>query len=151
MSVPRRTAPSAQLRDAMRREHCESADSEDVFESANYGVKTTPRTEFLFVTEPDSRTAWPCEIRLEPSLRRTPRTLASFLPELKQVGWRSGGDPSAIRVQSECHLNKSECIPSAFCPRVFTGERPPRQARGRDRLRGRALRDAAVHRSPVRA
>ena len=86
--------PSPQVRSAMEREHCASADSDEAFESANYGVCTTPRLEYSFVIEPQARdaSAWPAEAtHVEPNKRRAPRTLASFAPELAQVNQRLRG------------------------------------------------------------
>ena len=65
--------PSAQLKEAMRREHCLSADSHSHFYSPNYGVNTTSEIEWHFVDDPDAPqiltklglTAWPHEEKLQ--------------------------------------------------------------------------------------
>ena len=62
--------PSPNLQEAMRREHCASADSKEYFTSANYGVTTTSQIEWLFVVEPQDGlrklrlAAWPHEQKL---------------------------------------------------------------------------------------
>jgi hypothetical protein len=59
--------PSAQLREAMRREHCASADSKEPFLSPNYGVNTSAKIEWFFVVDPETGLAtlgleaWPIE------------------------------------------------------------------------------------------
>jgi hypothetical protein len=44
--------PSPQLLEAMRREHCASADSKLYYTSSNYEVRTTSLIEWFFVVEP---------------------------------------------------------------------------------------------------
>ena len=58
-------APDAKIEEAMRREHCESADSKEIFLARNYGVETTPQTEYWFVAEPEKHpdVVWPQETR----------------------------------------------------------------------------------------
>lgn len=81
--------PSPHLRPAMQREHCESADSHDLFEGLNYGICTMPRVEFHFVTaDADAADEWPVEARLEPSRRRVRKPLALFLPEMRRINQR---------------------------------------------------------------
>ena len=65
--------PSAQLAEAMRREHCASEDSKEIFLSDNYGVRTTSNIEWEFVRNPEGEdtlrklgiTAWPHEEKLQ--------------------------------------------------------------------------------------
>ena len=45
--------PSPQLEQAMKREHCASADSKEFFTSGNYGVTTTSQIEWYFVFDPN--------------------------------------------------------------------------------------------------
>ena len=86
--------PSPHLRMAMKQEHCNSADSNDSFESTNYGTTTTPAVEFAFVVHPElgpasaGVTSWPQETKLPDSRRRQPRPLASFLVELQRINRR---------------------------------------------------------------
>ena len=55
--------PAPKLLGAMREEHCNRADSNQEFVTDNYGVRTTSKTEFLFVYDPDGEAPieWPCE------------------------------------------------------------------------------------------
>ena len=46
--------PSPNLLEAMRRDHCASADSFIYFQSPNYDVSTTSQIEWLFVADPDT-------------------------------------------------------------------------------------------------
>ena len=60
--------PSPKLLDAMREEHCDRADSNQEFVTGNYGVRTTSKTEFLFVYDPRGEgetrgLEWPRESR----------------------------------------------------------------------------------------
>ena len=45
-------SPDPRVEDAVHREHCQSSDSTKQFTTQNYGVTTSPRTEYRFVTEP---------------------------------------------------------------------------------------------------
>ena len=47
-------SPNPRVEEAVRWEHCESSDSKKEFTTQNYGVKTTPCTEYLLVTAPDT-------------------------------------------------------------------------------------------------
>jgi len=71
-------APDNKILEAMRREHTAEADSSEQFTSSNYGVTTSPATEWAFVTEPEQRTTWPAETRIDPSHARAPLPLRSF-------------------------------------------------------------------------
>ena len=53
--------PKPNLMQAMEAEHIQAANSKDEWTTGNYGITTTPETEFLFVTDPSSRTSWPRE------------------------------------------------------------------------------------------
>ena len=50
--------PSAQLHEAMQREHCNMADSHVTFTSPNYGVSTASAIEWAFVTFRQAMGAW---------------------------------------------------------------------------------------------
>jgi len=109
--------PSPQLRAATQREHCESADSTDQFESPNYGTLTTPLIEWHFVTHPESGltklglSAWPEETNLDASRRRSPRALSSFMPQLKRV------NAQLHKLESRAPISEEELI----CTRMYTG------------------------------
>jgi hypothetical protein len=52
--------PDFRVELAIRREHCDSADSEDDFKTFNYGgIVTTPSQEYEFVVEPDLKKNYP--------------------------------------------------------------------------------------------
>ena len=53
--------PKPNLMQAMEAEHLHAANSKDEWTTGNYGITTTPETEWLFVTNPSSRTSWPKE------------------------------------------------------------------------------------------
>ena len=53
--------PKPNLMKAMEDEHLQAANSKDEWTTGNYGIKTTPETEWFFVTDPSSRTSWPRE------------------------------------------------------------------------------------------
>ena len=57
---------------------------QDEFVAGNYGVSTTPETEWKFVAEPDSAQQWPVEIKLAdaPEKRRTPLPLDTMRARL---------------------------------------------------------------------
>ena len=109
-------APQPNLRDAMNREHTKAADSQALFEAANYGTQTTPEIEYHFVLCPERGLGvlklgnWPGETRLIASLRRAPRTLSSFKLELSKANAR---------------LKKLECAPvsedEVLAARLYTG------------------------------
>ena len=46
-------APNPSVRLGMTRDHCESADSDDIFLTPNYSMNTTARAEWWFVADPD--------------------------------------------------------------------------------------------------
>ena len=58
-------SPSPKLLVAMREEHCNRPDSDQEFVTDNYGVRTTSKTEFLFVYDPNGEAPigieWPRE------------------------------------------------------------------------------------------
>jgi NLR family CARD domain-containing protein 3 len=84
-------APSANLHAAVRREHCESADSSDEYQAPNYGTTTTPAKEYWFVVAPAEGLRklgidrYPVETKLEVEHQRKPRPLADYALELKRV------------------------------------------------------------------
>jgi len=60
--------PDPSVRQAMLREHCNAADSREYFTTSNYGIETTPKIEWHFVTDGTSGALetlglekWPCE------------------------------------------------------------------------------------------
>ena len=53
--------PKPNLMEAMEDEHLQAANSKDEWTTGNYGIKTTPETEWFFVTDPSSRKSWPRE------------------------------------------------------------------------------------------
>jgi hypothetical protein len=58
-------APDPKVREAMENEHTKAPDSQDEFTSGNYGITTTPHTEWLFITEPGKKgVEWPVEEKL---------------------------------------------------------------------------------------
>ena len=66
--------PDPNVAQGMEREHTAAADSTDAFTTFNYGVTTTPQTEWRFVAEPERNEAWPVEAKLAdaPEKRRAP-------------------------------------------------------------------------------
>ena len=109
-------APDPNLHEAVRREHCESADSHSSFEAVNYGTATTSAIEYTFVTRPEgglrklNLEAWPQETKLDTTRRRQPTPLSSFRRELKRANSR---------------LKKLACAPvgddELVCARLYTG------------------------------
>ena len=53
--------PKPNLMQAMEAEHVQAANSKDEWTTGNYGITTSPETEWFFVTDPDSRRPWPKE------------------------------------------------------------------------------------------
>ena len=51
--------PKPNLMKAMEDEHLQAANSKDEWTTGNYGIKTTPETEWLFATNPSSRNTGP--------------------------------------------------------------------------------------------
>ena len=70
--------PNPDLRRAMTREHTSAADSDDHFETSNYGVKTTSAIEWLYVVEPTA------DSLVQLGLDHWPREDDALLPEDKQ-------------------------------------------------------------------
>lgn len=62
-------SPHVRVHEAMIKEHCDSADSQIEWETANYGILTTSQIEWQFAACPDDgpgqlgRTAWPEETK----------------------------------------------------------------------------------------
>merc|ERR1719350_2401272 len=57
-------SPNPNVRKAMHTEHCEEKYSSEEWTTGNYGIKTTPRTEWEFIVTPDSEVTgktWPSE------------------------------------------------------------------------------------------
>ena len=80
-------SPAVDVLDAMRQEHCESADSTEPFTEPTYGVTTTPRVEWYFVVDPTAAldalglAAYPAEAPGTihgPARPRQPTPLTSF-------------------------------------------------------------------------
>jgi hypothetical protein len=104
----------------MRREHCESSDSDDAFTTSNYGIRTTPRIELTFVVSPVDGLAalgletWPAETKLEAGQRRRALPPAHFQPELHGANER---------------LERIGCSPVSedelVSARLYTGPNPP--------------------------
>ena len=88
--------PLPQLHEAMRREHCMSADSHLQFRSLNYGVQTTSNIEWLFVSSPD-----------EASLERL--RLSRWPPE--QALLDASSAYNAAKVHSALHSACTSCGP----------------------------------------
>lgn len=85
--------PSPNLRLAMRSEHCSSGDSTSEFTTGNYGVATTPETEWHAVVNPKAglvqlkRSEYPAETRnIEEGQQRAARLkpLEEYQPVLEQ-------------------------------------------------------------------
>ena len=91
-------APHPQVLRAMEVEHCESTDSQAAFTTGNYGIPTDSKTEWLFVTAPESasslavlhRQAWPAESAKHLPDRehcRHARPFAVYLEKARCVYW----------------------------------------------------------------
>ena len=115
-------APDQNVRSAMEREHTAAPDSHDEFTSSNYGVTTTPATEWWFVAEPDKSVEWPVEERLtgeEEERRRRPMQLDALQSALDERN-------RALQALNEPLLLLEE----AFGARLYTGamcDSPPAQ------------------------
>ena len=58
-------APNPKVRETMESEHTKAPDSQGEFTSGNYGITTTPQTEWWFIAEPGKEgIAWPVEEKL---------------------------------------------------------------------------------------
>ena len=70
-------SPDPKLREAMEREHLHRVDSEKPFTTGNYGITTTPKTEWNFaVGGPVPPGGWPQETKnCSVAHRRSPATL----------------------------------------------------------------------------
>jgi hypothetical protein len=93
--------PEVQVALAIEFEHTSAADSCDAFTTSNYGVHTTPRTEYWFVAEPEREVEWPAEAKLSDAseMRRRPlpsKELDKRLGE-KNVELRTLGEPELLR------------------------------------------------------
>jgi len=84
-------SPSANLLEAMNREHCKMPDSQIIFRTPNYHVDTTCETEWWFVHDPERGLQelgiahWPVEQRIEPSHKRVASSLAHFEAEWSAI------------------------------------------------------------------
>ena len=67
--------PSPFVEAAIEEEHCGSSNSDTVFLTNNYDLRTTPREEYWFVVDPEAglsrvgRSAWPLEEKLRSQCR----------------------------------------------------------------------------------
>lgn len=74
-------SPDPAINEAMQREHTDSADSTDEFVTTNYKVRTTPKTEWRFVANPELLNGeWPKEDRTLDEFVRTPERMRSTMP-----------------------------------------------------------------------
>lgn len=99
-------APDEKVLLAMEREHTVSADSRDAFATPNYGITTTPETEWRFVAEPDEMRAWPMEtigIADSPKKKRKPMTKRklSAACDRQNEALQALGEP--ILIDEECY------------------------------------------------
>ena len=84
-------SPSANLLEAMNREHCKMPDSQISFRTPNYHVDTTCEIEWWFVHDPERGLHelkiphWPVEQRIEPSHKRIASSLAHFEAEWSAI------------------------------------------------------------------
>ena len=81
-------SPNPKVLTAMAAEHTERGDSDDVFTTSNYDLRTTSKTEWAFVATPSEppEGGWPIEQKLH-------RALAG----------EEGADLEAIRMSGACH------------------------------------------------
>ena len=85
--------PNPQVLEAMEREHVGAEDSRDDFETPNYGITTTPETEWWFVTQPDRLPSWPEEtkgVTDSPDKKRRPMALSDLDTALRGVNKKLG-------------------------------------------------------------
>ena len=72
--------------------------------AGNYGITTTPGTEWLFVASPDSQEKWPLEAKLAeaPEKQRKPLPLAELHTSLEAQNQRlkSLGEPPLIEIEA---------------------------------------------------
>ena len=72
--------------------------------AGNYGITTTPSTEWLFVASPDSQEKWPLEAKLAeaPEKQRKPLPLAELHTSLEAQNQRlkSLGEPPLIEIEA---------------------------------------------------
>ena len=130
-------APDPRLQAAMEREHCDSRDSKEAFETTNYCVRTTSFIEYHFVVkgqqaidsgriflENAQLNAYPSEqIPISPERRRTPRPLSDFERTMTAVNRK-------LEQQREGRMIDQELIGA----RLYTG--PVRAACCRLRMLG---------------
>ena len=105
--------PEVHVALAIEFEHTSAADSNDAFTTSNYGVLTTPRTEYWFVAEPERDVDWPTETKLADgasAMRRRP------LPS-KELGTRLGEKNVELRSLGEPELMHEEGVGA----RLYTG------------------------------
>jgi ankyrin repeat protein len=105
--------PEVHVALAIEFEHTSAADSNDAFTTSNYGVLTTPRTEYWFVAEPERDVDWPTESKLADGaseMRRRP------LPS-KELGTRLGEKNVELRSLGEPELMHEEGVGA----RLYTG------------------------------
>ena len=108
--------PSIKVFEAMEAEHTQSADSLDAFTTGNYGVTTTPKTEWAFVVYPERppEFGWPEEARLRGTAHegnmRTPLPTAEMEARREATNVR-------LRAQHEPEVMREEVIAG----RAYTG------------------------------
>ena len=104
--------PDPLVFDAMQREHMEAADSVEPFTTFNYGVTTTPRTEWCFVVEPELCEEWPVEAKLvdTPKMQRKPMSSRDLDAALARVN-------AKLKALCEALLLREESIGA----RLYTG------------------------------
>ena len=99
-------APDEKVLQAMEREHTAAADSRGNFTTPNYGITTTPETEWRFVAKPDEQRAWPVEtegVADSPDKRRRPMTKRelSAARNIQNEALEALGEPMLIA--EECY------------------------------------------------
>jgi serine/threonine-protein phosphatase 6 regulatory ankyrin repeat subunit B len=105
--------PEPQVLQAMEREHAGAEDSRDDFTAPNYGITTTPETEWWFVKQPSRQPSWPEEtlrIAESPDKKRTPMSQSELDTALRRVNER-------LRKLGEAEL----IIPEGYGARLYTG------------------------------
>jgi len=103
-------APNPSITEAMRREHCDSADSHEGFTTSNYRLSSSSEIEWFFVVEPTAEQRkrlglgdeWPAEESLRDQKRmhlaREPRPPSAFAAPMGDVNGKLGalGEPGMI-------------------------------------------------------
>lgn len=77
-------SPNPKLMETMCDEHMDRMDSEAKWTTGNYGIETCPRTEWMFIMEPDSQRFWPRETKASRHPRKA-RSLDERLEELEKI------------------------------------------------------------------